>query len=222
MPQIGKFAKLLDDLIVEASELVSKAERLLIKGRYGDYIRDGKALKKYANRLILFKSMAGESVAPWSENLNHSGYDHSLREVEMNLAALTTIQAAIKEGLLSRYEDLIIADTFADLTEQANYLLSSNYFLAAGVIYRAVLEERLRGLCKRNGCTPTKSKATINDFNQSLYTSNPPVYDRSMMLGVSALASIGNDAAHNKAELKKTDIERLKTGLEDFLARFSV
>jgi hypothetical protein len=54
-----------------------------------------------------------------------------------------------------------------------------------------------------------------------LYKSSPPVYDKSMMLHVTAIAAIGNDAAHNSPNLKKEDVERLAKGVQDFLAKFS-
>ena len=55
----------------------------------------------------------------------------------------------------------------------------------------------------------------------SLYKATPPVYNKSMMLHITAIAAIGNDAAHNKPALKDEDVERLAAGVEDFLARYS-
>jgi len=65
-----------------------------------------------------------------------------------------------------------------------------------------------------------EKNATINDYNQALYGQTPPVYDKSMMLNVQALASVGNDAAHNETGLSKDDVKRLMDGLLAFLARF--
>ena len=107
------------------------------------------------------------------------------------------------EGLLVKYEDLIFAEAFADLYEQGQHLFSQGYFLAAGVVFRAVLEEHLRHLCERNECTPVKEKPTINDLNMALYKCDSPVYEKSVMLHVTALAAVGNDAAHNNPELKR-------------------
>ncbi len=141
--------------------------------------------------------------------------------MEYPLSTLRTIKFAIEQGLLTRFEDLVIADTFADLNEQGAYLLEQGYFLAAGAIFRAVLEEKLRKLCIRHKCQPNKTRPTINDYNQALYTSSPPVYDKNMMLHVTSLAAVGNDAAHNDPKLNKQDVERLMKGLQDFLARYS-
>jgi hypothetical protein len=137
------------------------------------------------------------------------------------ISALETIKDAIDQGLLNSFEDLVYAQAFSDLYEQGEYLLSQGYFLASGVIFRAVLEERLRRLCEQNTCMPQTMRPTINDLNIALYKHEPPIYDKSMMLNVTALASVGNDAAHNHPNLKSEDVQRLKNGLLDFLAKFS-
>jgi hypothetical protein len=217
MPQTDKLVVLLDKLISDAESLVSKA----VRGQYSPEIRDSEGLRRWSNDLILFSSLAGNLIQPWSARLSHDGVVIHADKIERPLSALRTIRDAIAQGLLTRYEDLIVADTFADLTEQAAHLLSQGYFLAAGVILRAVLEERLRKLCDRCKITITKPRPTINDFNQALYTATPPVYDKSMMLHVTSLASLGNDAAHNSPGLKREDVDRLATGVREFLARFS-
>jgi hypothetical protein len=158
-------------------------------------------------------------VQPWLKRLIHTGKAIYTDSIEEPLSALKAIRFAIDEGLLGRYEDLVIADTIGDLTEQADYLLDQNFFLAAGVIYRAVLEERLRKLCERHSCLPTKPHSTLADLNQALYKAK--IYDKSMMLHVTALASDGNAAAHNKPGFTKEQVERLQAGVRHFLARFS-
>ncbi len=125
------------------------------------------------------------------------------------MASLRTIQFALDEGLLTRFEYLVIADVFGDLIEQADYLLDQNYFLAAGVIFRAVLEERLLRMCERNTCAPEKKKSTINSYNMALYAAQPRIYDKGIMQNVTSLATIGNNAAHNSDELKMEDVDRL-------------
>ena len=56
------------------------------------------------------------------------------------------------------------AEAFESLLEQADYLLSEGYFLAAGVLGRAVLEEHLRKWCDLKAYSPAKQRPTINDF----------------------------------------------------------
>lgn len=219
MSQTSKLTFLLDKLIADGAALVESSR----SSRSGVLLEipNREGIRIWANELVLFKSLAGELVKPWNDRLQHNGHVIITGDMEYPLSALRTIKFAIEQGLLTRFEDLVIADTFADLSEQGAYLLEHGYFLAAGAIFRAVLEEKLRMLCIRNKCQPTKARPTITDYNQALYTASPPVYDKNMMLHVTSLAAIGNDAAHNDPKLNKQDVERLMKGLQDFLARHS-
>jgi hypothetical protein len=206
--------------------LISEAKRLLSTSYGGGYnslrcISDTDGLKRWSNELILLHSVAGSIIKPWKTRLGHNGIHIASKEVESVLATLETIKYAIDEGLLVRFEDLVIAETLTDLFTQGEYLLSNGYFIAAGVLFRAVLEERLRILCDRNGCTPTKKNPTIGDFNIALYSFDPPVYDKSMMHNITAIAAVGNDAAHNNPALKIEDVIRMKENTKDFMIRYS-
>jgi hypothetical protein len=215
MQKNNQLSALLDKLI--------KDGEILLNSCHGDreLISDRDGVRAWSNELILFVSLAGELVAPWKNRLHHDGMALVQSALYLPHSALKTIRYAMDEGLLVRYEDLVVAETFADLSQQASYLLSQGYFLAAGVIFRSILEERLRKMCARHGCTSNRASPTINDYNTALYTAQPPVYDKGMMQHITALASVGNDAAHNNPALKKEDVERLQRGLTDFLARFS-
>jgi hypothetical protein len=208
---------LLERLIADGESLVHSA----VAVRYGKHINDSKRLMSWADELTLFVAIAGNLVDPWTSLLKHTGLAIGVGEVERPLSALKTIKFAMDDGLLTTYHNLVFAEALGDLMEQGDYLLGNGYFLAAGVIYRAVLEERLRGLCAQNNCLPKKPKPTVGDFNQALYTNTPPIYDKTMMLNVTALAAVGNDAAHNNPTLTRLDVERLGRGLTEFLSRYS-
>ncbi len=215
----AKLVPLLNKLIADGRQMLThvRSDRL----SQLKCISDEAGLRRWSNELILFKSLATDLIRPWSKILVHDGTVVLAHHLEVPLSALETIRDAMDQGLLARFEDLVIASAFADLSEQARYLLSQGYFLAAGVIFRAVFEERIRKLCERNRCMPASLRPTIGDLNTALYKATPPVYDKTMMHQVTALAAIGNDAAHNNPALKIEDVERLATGVQDFLARFS-
>jgi len=100
-------------------------------------------------------------------------------------------------------------------------LLGQGYYLAAGVVFRAVLEAQQKNVCLQNSCIPKKERPTINDLNQALYKHEPPIYGKSMMLNVTSLAAVGNDAAHNNPDLKQDDVARLMNGVLEFLSQHS-
>ena len=60
--------------------------------------------------------------------------------------------------------------------DQAEYLMHKGYYLAAGVFFRAVLEEKLRRLSETHGLILDKEHPTISDFNQALYRAN--IFDK--------------------------------------------
>ena len=70
-------------------------------------------------------------------------------------------------------------------------------------------------------CMPEKERPTISDLNQAIYKCESIAYDKSMMHNITALAAVGNDAAHNKDTLQKEDVERLKRGTLEFISRYS-
>ena len=163
----------------------------------------------------LLAEMLGDAGKPWKPILNNNHPQGETALLVLN-GTLVAIRDAIANDLLHRLEDFVNAETFDDLLEQADYLFNRSYFMAAGVLGRAVLEERLRKWCHRAGILPTKPHPTINDYNQAIYLAN--LYDKITMKHVDAMAAVGNDAAHGK-KAEKDDIERLLRDVRDFLAR---
>lgn len=214
MNQPQKIINLLNKLINDAQLLL---ENLTDKG----YIKDKNGVLNWSNELILFKSISGDMIKPWINRLKHDGIVLVPSYLERVLAPLITIKYAINEDLLTSYREIIISDAFGNLYEQGEYLFNQGYFLASGVIFRAVIEEQLRELCEKENCLPEKNKHTINDLNQALYKCETISYDKSTMLQVNALAAVGNDAAHNNPELNKDDVKRLMLGTLDFISKYA-
>lgn len=145
----------------------------------------------------------------------HDGAALPISTIQRPLAALITIKNAIDEGLLSNYRDLVLAETLDDLFQQGDHLFSRGFMLAAAVIFRAVLEEKLRNVCQSEGCSPEKSRPTLSDFNTALYKDG--MINKSKMQLIQSLATIGNNAAHNLREFDPDEVPRLRDGTLDFL-----
>jgi hypothetical protein len=161
-------------------------------------------------------SSLGDSAKAWSDAF---GGDESNQFViaQVLLGKLEALKEAIDGDLLVRVEDLVMADAFADLLEQADELLEKGYLLAAGVLGRAVLEEHLRKLCDRQGCLPS-AKPTIHDLNQALYKTS--YFDKLTMKQVDVMATAGNHCAHNTdPPLTSADVRQLLTDVAGFLQR---
>jgi len=142
------------------------------------------AFKTWRARCKLLASLLGKVGKSW-ENELISDWDNRIEYAITTQSTLQAIKVSEEEGLLLEIEDLVLADAFANLLEQAEYLLKQGYFLAAGVILRAVLEERLRRLCEQNTLILSKSKPTLNDYNTELYKKN--VYDKITFKGATSI-----------------------------------
>lgn len=154
-------------------------------------------------------------------------WDKMLQEPEDNgigsfvriSATLDTIASALDKGRLATIEELVSAQVLGDLLEHAEELLNAKYNLAAAIILRAVLEERLRKLCASNNCLPTAQRPTIESFKQSLQSAQ--VIDKIVVKDIDWMAGVGNAAAHRLPEYKDQDVPQLYQRVTAFLTRFS-
>lgn len=168
----------------------------------------------------LLVQQLGPFADPFRDVLNEQKQCNNTTAVKSMLGTLASVLESVEHGRLAAFEEIVFAEAFANLIEQAEYLLEKDFHLAAGVMFRAVLEERLRRLCDVHGAMPTKTRPTIADYNQSLYKVN--VYDKIVMKQVDTMAAVGNAAAHGTDDFDPSDIVQLHSNLVSFLARFEI
>lgn len=168
----------------------------------------------------LLVQQLGPFAEPFRDVLTEQKKHNNTTAVKSKLGALESVLESVEHGRLAAFEDIVFAEAFANLIEQGEYLLEKDYHLAAGVIFRAVLEERLRRLCDVHGEIPTKARSTVADYNQSLYKAT--VYDKIVMKHVDAMAAVGNAAAHGTDDFDPAHVVQLHTNLVSFLARFEI
>lgn len=201
--------------LLEEADSVLESTYRGSSGYSGDYV-DGVIFTKWlANCRALLHLLGDARSTPWAE-VFQDGPDFCERcRARQMRATLQSLEESINRGLLCEIEEFVLAETFDSLLEQADYLLSQKYVLAAGVLGRAVLEEHLRNRCETEGCVPERKRPTINDYIQQLY--GVKVINKIQMKHLEALASIGNDAAHNNPALSHADVERLLRDLRGLL-----
>ena len=138
---------------------------------WAETARFGQGVRVSCNLLI---TSLGKFADPWKEPLSRKVRSSYRIAANATLGALNSIKENIELGRLLRVEDLVFAEAFANLIEQAEYLLERNYHLASGVLLRAVLEEKLR----LNQIRPTWSLSFLlgngfqmgfPDFHRSVY-----------------------------------------------------
>lgn len=208
-----KFIKINEVLIAEAQSVVESKFNVDIISA-STYV-DIQLLHKWWAKVKSFGHLLGASAKPWHAILTTDPEKNTLAFVRRVLGTLEAIKHELENDYLETFTQLVRAETFSDLLDQAQHLFDNGYFLAAGVIGRAVLEEHLRVTCDTLGCAPSKQRPTINDFNQALYASQH--YSKTKMKQVDHLASIGNDAAHNKPNLNSADVKRMLLDLPEVI-----
>ena len=172
--------------------------------------------KKWKSNCNVLISLLKDLSEPWNEIFNGEKIN-TLSNAKSMLGGLKSISDTIAKGYLLRIEDLIFAEAFSNLIEQSEYLYGQNYFLAAGVIARAVLEEKLRNLCIAQKIILQKPRPTLTDYNNELYKAK--YYDKIELKNIDYLTSIGNNAAHNQP-IVQIEIKSLIDGVKNILMKY--
>ena len=214
-----------------------------IEARYQELFREGKAIiRRHKDKEGRWLSWPSDEVfSEWCTSVKNliekaCGKDSShYRQIEdlydnrnikvglrdIFLPCMGIIRAAhkdLKAGLLEDTKALITAEVFSDFVEQAEYLLEEGYSLPSAVLVRAVLEDGLRTLCKKNGILlPDRPK--LDWMNTELTKAG--VYNKNMQKQVTAWAGIGNSAAHGKTdEFTDIDVKNMINGVISFNATY--
>lgn len=202
-----------EDLRKEAASVSATRQR----GDWGTWVDAGKMTGLMAGCRLLVAKL-GPFGQVWDQMLETTS--SQANDFDKVSAVLDSIAKALAKGRLATVEEVVSAEVLGDLLEHAEELLKSKFNLAAAIILRAVLEERLRKLCASNGCAPTGQRPTIENFKQSLYAAQ--IIDKIVVKDIDWMAGVGNAAAHNLPEYNDADVPQLYQRITAFLTRFSV
>lgn len=139
--------------------------------------------------------------------------EHAEKLIGVLLAARSDIQG----GVLLKIEQLVRAEAFADIHEQATHLFSNGYKDAAAVLFGAVLESALRKLCERQGLAIVLDEA-IDSMNTKLASGASQLYGKLVQKQITAWADIRNNAAHGHfVKYSEKDVEDMGKWISNFL-----
>jgi len=222
MKNIELIKNICNDSIIEGENLINTqwsndsiggGYKIMNPTKYVDLER----FKKWKSNCNVLMNILGDLSDPWNE-IFEGKQANTLTNTKSMIGGLKSINETLDKGYLIRIEDLIFAEAFSNLIEQSEYLFSQNYFLAAGVICRAVLEEKLRNLCISQSINFSKSKPTLNDYNTELYKTK--FYDKIQFKNIDSLIVIGNSAAHNQSA-NKDEIQRMIAEVKKVLLKYT-
>lgn len=210
-------SKLLDELIEEGEQYWKNTvtPQNVIAAKHP---RDKYGYADWLTRVTLFRETCSEVVGSFACQLQ---WEYKIAEEAHKLhSTLKTIRRGIDGGLFRSYKEQVLSEAMADLFEQGEHLLDKGYCLAAAVVFRAVLEERLRTLCEAHDCMPEQERPGIEGYSKELGKTEPPILTRTDRKHVTHLAGIGNDAAHNKPAFSQDNVPTMRGNLLAFLAKF--
>jgi hypothetical protein len=147
--------------------------------------------------------------------------------IDAKIGILSSLAENIDQGLLRRIEVTIGVEISYDFMGQAEALLNEDGnlkhgFVPAAVLAGAVLEKNLRVLCEQaSPAIPTvkagKGFKCMDALIDDLYQAKKVSLNFSKQL--KAWAGLRNSAAHGRiGEFSKTDVERMITGVKDFVS----
>jgi len=119
-----------------------------------------------------------------------------------------------EHGYIQDVRNLVAAEMFSDLLDQASELLSAGYHGPAAVLSGAVLEDNLRKLCGiYNIELPKKPK--IDYMNAQLAKAG--IFNKLTQKRITAIADIRNSAAHGKwGDFTKEDVDDMINWVTNF------
>lgn len=154
-------------------------------------------------------------------NLYLSDFVHNCKErqgsdAELGVAILRAAREDIERGLLNEWTDLISAEVFDDLLEQAEHLLDNKYKDPAASLIGAVLENELRRMCRDNDI-PVKNDDNIGSLNQKLFQKS--VYGKPQMRQIGIWQAIRDSADHGKFDdYNSESVKNMLEGVRNFLS----
>ena len=153
---------------------------------------------------------ANSITEPYSPNIiyNLIGILYSLREDYAN-------------DFLNSFSEMIDAEVFTDILEQAEYLLSQEYFRASAVVAGVALESHLRKLAEKNQIPITSDDGkyvNADSLNGILHKNQ--IIDKTMNKSITSWLGLRNDAAHPDAkQINEGMIKLMIDGIKVFIVK---
>ena len=134
---------------------------------------------------------------------------------------LKSLKADYEKDYMTNISELIDAELFSDVLEQADYLFSENYVRASIVVAGVALEGHLRKLAEKHSIPIQNDGKYVKAemLNQQLVKS--VAYDKTYQKSVTSWLGLRNDAAHpDNKEIHNEMVKLMIEGIRNFIQRF--
>jgi hypothetical protein len=206
-------AKRLEELIQEGKQ-VAALER---DSSVGPYIQDQVPLNAWLVKVenIIEAVFGRESPHQRALAKSMEGHPEHAYEVLRIVGVLTGALDDLKGGFLDRQEQLVAAEVFDSVIDQAKHLAVKGFKDPAAVLARVVIEDALRRLCRAEGLDSNGKAASLNEALR-----NSGRFLKPQWRAIQAWLDIGNSAAHGSFDdYTEADVKNMIDDIERFLAR---
>ncbi|MGN6146671.1 MAG: DUF4145 domain-containing protein [Mesorhizobium sp.] len=207
--------RLLDDLI----ELGDRVKGTFRREEYSGVVAESGLHAEWVSRVCAFVERIFGRDSEYYRRINSAKMDETYSySVGYLYHHLLAIKADIQAGALFNSVQIVEADVFDEILEQAEHLCTSGYYAPAAVVTGCVLEDALRRLAQRKGIVLSQ-KPKLDAVNAEL--AKVGTYQKLMQKRITALADIRNSAAHGQwNDFTKEDVDAMIRDVRDFLLRF--
>lgn len=183
-------------------------------------------IKKQTNvSLVLRLKQTIKDIAP--KNSEYWLYADSITEPDSTemiyilIGILYSLREDYVNDFLNSFNEMIDADIFTDILEQAEYLLSKEYFRASAVVAGVALESHLRKLAEKNQIPITSDDGkyvNADSLNGILHKNQ--IIDKTMNKSITSWLGLRNDAAHPDAkQINEGMIKLMIDGIKVFIVK---
>ncbi len=210
-------------LLAQIDNLCAEVQEIRGNAKYGDLSDRRQDLDRMVVRCqAAIERMAPAGTAYRREADDAKRKDSSVDRVPLVVGILEALRADIAAGWMSRFEELVHADVFADFIEMSDELMSKGYKDAAAVVIGSVLEAHLRALCSKQGVTtlaPRGGPKKADTMNADLVKAS--AYAVLQQKQVTAWLAIRNAAAHGEYDkFTASDVSSMIGAVREFLLRY--
>ena len=147
---------------------------------------------------------------------------YSVVSVNQLIGALKALRKDYENNYLQSFNEMIDAELFTDILEQAEYLLSKGFVGASAVVAGVALESHLRKLSEKNSIKITKDDGSyMNADTLNGELRKKEVIDKTTNKSITGWLGLRNDAAHpDTKEINEGLIEPMIAGIRVFIQQY--
>jgi hypothetical protein len=188
-PQQAKLESHFEKLIQEGEAVAASASSLYPGGER--FVQNETPLHSWLVKVQnILQLTFGENSAPHKHYAAIPRHEVSLLyQIRTVIGILTGALSDLKDGFIVGQENLIAAEVFDSVIEQARHLNNNKYKDAAAVLGRVVLEDALKRMARKAGIDDKQTAARINDqllstlvYSQPQWRRNQALFDIGMQL----------------------------------------